>query len=136
MDKRENAYEGRWWGGIDGFVAISTDFHYDDNEGAVIKAGERIPVRFSVCPICEGRGGYVNPAIDSHGITGEEMDEFGDEFKEDYRSGVYNIVCGLCQGHSVVPVPTNNTHVNAIMATDRAIAEDNAVYAAEARMGA
>lgn len=136
MDKRENAYEGRWWDGIDGFVAISTDFHYDDNEGAVIKAGERIPVRFSVCPICEGRGEYVNPAIDSHGITGEEMAEFGDEFKEDYRSGVYDVRCEGCEGRSTIPVPTNKIHAHAIMATERSIAESNAWYAAETRMGA
>lgn len=59
--------------------------------------------RFAVCPTCEGRGTHVNPSIDAHGITAEEMDELGDDFREDYMGGVYDVACAECNGLRVVP---------------------------------
>jgi len=135
MDKRENAHEGRWWTRIEGFTAISRGSHYDRGENVVIKAGESVPVRFAVCTVCDGRGEYVNPAIDSHGLTRDDFDADPD-FYEDYRSGVYNIRCEGCEGRATVPVPTNEAHANAL-----SISADWKAYAlaerlAEARMGA
>lgn len=60
-------------------------------------------MKFAVCPRCEGRGSHVNPAIDGNGITGDEMDELGDDFREDYLSGVYDVACEECHGERVVP---------------------------------
>jgi hypothetical protein len=45
----------------------------------------------------------VNPSIDAHGIGAEEMDELGDDFREDYLSGVYDVRCAECGGERVVP---------------------------------
>jgi len=113
-DIRDYASEGRWWASIDGLTAISKDSHYDSDENIVIRESTKVPIRFEVCNICEGRGEYVNPAIDSHGITGEEMDELGEDFFDDYRSGIYNIPCGLCKSDRVVPVPTDASHARAL----------------------
>jgi hypothetical protein len=60
-------------------------------------------VRYAVCPRCEGRGSHVNPAVDGNGITAEEMDELGEDFREDYLSGVYDVRCEECGGNRVVP---------------------------------
>ena len=111
---RDTATEGRWWASIDGLTAISKDSHYDGDENVVISEGANIPIRFEVCTVCDGRGEYVNPSIDSHGITGDEMDELGYEFREDYRSGVYNVPCGLCEGSRVIPTPTDKSHTRAL----------------------
>jgi hypothetical protein len=135
MDIREYAHNGRWWTLINGFTATSEDSHYDSSENVVIKAGEAISVRFAVCHVCQGRGNYVNPAIDSHGLTRDDFDADPD-FYEDYRAGVYNIRCEGCEGRATIPVPTNETHILALRATAEGIDEVDAIYEAERRMGA
>ena len=105
------------------------------NENVVIKADEAISVSFVVCPVCQGRGNYVNPAIDSHGLTRDDFDADPD-FYEDYRSGVYNIRCEGCEGRTTIPVPTNETHILALRATQEDIDEVDAIYEAERRMSA
>lgn len=72
---------------------------YDD-DGQIIK----LPMHRIVCPSCDGEGKYVNPAIDGNGITGSEMAELGDDFREDYFSGFYDIQCEECHGRNVVDV--------------------------------
>lgn len=58
---------------------------------------------WEVCPRCHGEGKYVNPAIDGHGLTAEDIDQFGgDEFMEDYLGGTYDIECEVCHGRRVV----------------------------------
>tara|TARA_Y100001951_G_scaffold84454_1_gene73832 strand:+ start:746 stop:1153 length:408 start_codon:yes stop_codon:yes gene_type:complete len=135
MDIRDYAGAGRWWTLINGFTATSADSHYDSNENVVIKADEAISVRFVVCHVCQGRGNYVNPAIDSHGLTRDDFDADPD-FYEDYRAGVYNIRCEGCEGRATVPVPTHEAHILAIRATAEEEDEVNAIYEAERRMGA
>jgi len=96
MDFRDLAATlGQWWHSVDMRAMTAT------------WAGESVAVRFEVCGTCDGRGEYVNPSIDSHGIGREEMDELGEEFMDDYRSGMYNITCATCKGVRVVPVPTD-----------------------------
>lgn len=58
--------------------------------------------KFEVCPICQGEGKYVNPSIDSQGLSQEQMDELGDEFREDYLRGAYDVRCKCCNGDRVV----------------------------------
>lgn len=72
----------------------------------VTEDGEEIqlPTRYEVCGRCHGTGTHVNPAIDGHGISAEEMYELGDEFIEDYCRGVYDIRCEECHGERVVAV--------------------------------
>ena len=52
--------------------------------------------------MCQGRGQYINPSIDSHGLSSEDFDRDPD-FKDDYLSGVYNMTCELCGGRAVEP---------------------------------
>ena len=136
MDIRNTATEGRWWASINGLTATSKDPHYDSDENVVISEGMDIPIRFEVCNVCDGRGEYVNPSIDSHGITRDEMDDLGEDFFEDYRSGFYNIPCGLCKGDRVVPVPTDPSHARALNESARYDSEYNLEREMEMRMGA
>ncbi len=69
---------------------------YDLAPEAVNPDGELVvKVKWAVCPLCEGRGKHVNPSIDAHGISGEEMDQDPD-FREDYFSGAYDVQCDAC----------------------------------------
>lgn len=60
-------------------------------------------MKYAVCPRCRGEGSHVNPSVDGHGITAEEMDELGPEFLDDYMGGVYDVRCEQCHGDRVVP---------------------------------
>lgn len=53
--------------------------------------------KWMICPICRGEGHYVNPNIDSNGITREDFDEDPD-FQENYMSGAYDVTCATCGG--------------------------------------
>ena len=62
-----------------------------------------LPVRYEVCPTCEGKGHHVNPGIDAHGLTAEDLyDDPG--FAEDYYSGMYDQTCNECHGKRVIEV--------------------------------
>jgi hypothetical protein len=63
-----------------------------------------IPLRFEVCPVCDGKGKHVNPSIDSHGISADEFAEDPD-FARAYFRGRYDVPCNGCGGRRVVPMP-------------------------------
>jgi hypothetical protein len=92
MDIRNRASSLRWWDGVD-----------FKNESVMFR-GKSMDVTFVVCTTCRGRGAYVNPSIDSNGLTREDFEDDPD-FEEDYRSGVFDIECGHCEGHKVIPAP-------------------------------
>jgi len=70
-----------------------------DEEGCV-----DLPMKFVVCPTCRGKGSHVNPSIDAHGISAEEWDrDWGEEEREMYLSGGYDVPCYECDGRRVVP---------------------------------
>lgn len=56
--------------------------------------------KFRVCPICDGEGSYVNPAIDSDGLTSDDLADA--EFATAYFAGLYDKPCSCCQGRRVV----------------------------------
>ena len=62
-----------------------------------------VQLKFEVCDTCNGRGRYVNPSIDSHGLTREDFSEDPD-FTEGYFSGRYDVTCASCKGERVMPV--------------------------------
>jgi hypothetical protein len=70
----------------------------DDEEETVL-----FPATNIVCYTCNGTGKTVNPDIDGNGITQSEMDELGEDFREDYMSGVYDVQCRTCKGERVIP---------------------------------
>ena len=59
-----------------------------------------LPGRYVLCGACEGRGKHDHPAF-SNGITQEQFNEDPD-FREDYFSGRYDVVCRTCNGKRVV----------------------------------
>lgn len=63
--------------------------------------GITVPAKYEVCYRCEGRG--VHDCWEG-GMTGEEMEEQGPEFFEDYMNGVYSTKCTVCNGDRVVAV--------------------------------
>jgi hypothetical protein len=63
-----------------------------------------LPTKKEVCGRCHGEGKHVNPSIDGNGITGEEWSEWGDEERETYMSGGYDVTCEECDGANVVTV--------------------------------
>jgi hypothetical protein len=58
----------------------------------------KLHANWYICNRCEGDGTHSNPAIDGNGITQSEMEELGDDFREDYMSGKYDIECKSCHG--------------------------------------
>lgn len=64
----------------------------------------KFPATMIVCYTCQGTGKTVNPSIDGNGITASEMEELGEDFREDYLSGVYDVTCRTCHGKNVIAV--------------------------------
>lgn len=64
----------------------------------------QFPAKMIVCYTCDGSGTTVNPSIDGNGITASEMEELGDDFRDDYMRGVYDVQCRTCKGKNVVAV--------------------------------
>lgn len=56
--------------------------------------------KYVICPSCDGEGSYVNPAVDSQGLSAEDLAD--DDFREDYLGGVYDQRCSECRGLRVV----------------------------------
>jgi hypothetical protein len=69
-------------------------FEFENDEGEIIQ----VPGKWEICGRCDGYGTHVNPNVDGNGITQDEMEELGPEFKEDYMSGVYDVQCEECHG--------------------------------------
>ena len=119
MDFRDLAAAlGQWWDSV------------DMRSMTAMWAGESVEVVFAVCPTCDGRGQYVNPSIDSNGLSREDIDELGPEFMDDYLTGMYDITCETCRGRHIVPVPTDSQ----VLAELQESQEDAAMWARVNRM--
>lgn len=99
-----------------------------------------IPTTTASCPRCRGKGSHVNPAVDGNGLSQEDFDEAGPDFREDYMAGVYDVACHECNGARVILVPdraklTKEERV-AWYEQVRELAEMAAEEEAERRMGA
>ncbi len=60
-----------------------------------------LEMHYGVCPVCDGKGKHVNPAIDAGGLSEEMMED--EEFLDGYQNGVYDVTCNRCDGKKVVP---------------------------------
>jgi len=103
-----------------------------------------LPAHYEVCWRCRGKGTHDHPAF-SNGFTAEEMHEHGDDFREDYMAGVYDVTCMECRGKRVLLVPSRDAikegtaaHelLMALDSMEAAAAECEAEMAAERRAGA
>ena len=105
MDHRDVAAATRpWWkkGSIDERAMTLTAVVWDENADEIELEG--IPFTWTVCRTCDGKGKYVNPNIDRQGISPEEFMEDPDFFC-DYKRGLYDMPCAMCEGKRVMPVP-------------------------------
>lgn len=96
-----------------------------------------MPAVFEVCGRCRGTG-----SIDCfpNGVPEDYFHEDPD-FHEDYFNGVYDKSCTECNGMRVVPEPDPITDLDKTVLEAhhewlKDIADMNAIYAAERRMGA
>lgn len=105
MDRRdEEAQHGSWYKFFDKVRMTITVEIYGEDEDCDEKIEITFPAKFEVCTLCDGKGTHVNPSIDAHGITGSEMEELGDEFREDYFNGTYDESCYRCDSQRVEPL--------------------------------
>lgn len=133
MDRRDLASSKKWWDSLHGTTALLKDWSQEDAEGEpmVIK----VECEFEVCPTCNGRGSYVNPNIDRHGLTQEDFDE-DPEFFEEYQSGMYDLECGHCQGMRVIPIPLDKDMLKRIRQEEMEMEAYYAEVQAEINFGA
>ena len=80
---------------------MSYEVRFIGEKPCIFLDDEELPSRVVVCGMCGGKGCHVNPSIDGHGITLEEMDELGPEFFEDYMGGMFDVQCYRCHGKRV-----------------------------------
>lgn len=110
----------------------------ENNEGDLVELV--LPTKFELCPRCKGKGSHVNPAVDGSGLTQEDFDEGGPEFRDDYMAGVYDVACHECRGKRVVAVPDweRLTEAERILWKKHVQeeADDRATIEAEIRFGA
>lgn len=104
MDSRYLAQmSGNWYKSIDlENMKASVIINEDDEEYEI-----KVPIKFEVCPICNGKGKHIDPLIDAHGISAKEFED-DPNFYEEYRSGYYDVDCYKCGGRNVVPVVNKN----------------------------
>lgn len=91
--------EGDWFKSFNE-TAMTATLVYLDDEGDDVEVD--VPVKFGVCPTCDGKGTHVNPSIDCGGLSQEDFAE-DPEFAEDYFSGAHDVQCYQCGGKRVVP---------------------------------
>ncbi len=60
--------------------------------------------KWAICGCCEGHGKVDNPAF-SNGITSSEWEQWGDEDRASYLSGLYDVPCPDCRGSGKIKVP-------------------------------
>lgn len=79
------------------------EFTFENDDGEEI--GHEFPAKKEVCGRCLGEGKHTDPSIDGHGISQEEWaNEWDEESRENYFSGVYDVTCSVCNGLRVVDV--------------------------------
>lgn len=63
-----------------------------------------LPAKRVVCPACDGCGTELRGGLKGAVFTEDDMIEAGDEFREDYMNGAYDVACSHCKGRNVVLV--------------------------------
>ena len=85
-------------------VRMTYTFSREDEQGEEVFY--TLPVKWKVCPTCQGRGSHVNPSIDAGGISSEDpfwsedCDEYTGESR--YFRGDYDVTCYTCHGRTTV----------------------------------
>jgi len=111
-----------------------------DGEGWNVEV--ELPAHYEVCPRCGGEGRHTDPAVDGNGLDANDFAEDPD-FREDYFSGVYDVVCEECKGQKVVAAVDYDSltdeqkkQLESHYEYQRELHSVDAMMAAERRMGA
>ncbi len=77
--------------------------HSDPETDEWVEEDLEVPARWEICDRCSGHGTHTNPSIDGNGISAEEWyDEWDDDDRENYMTGVYDVRCeNRCDGGKV-----------------------------------
>jgi hypothetical protein len=131
-DFRVRAGECRTFKSINANRMLGTITVYgEDNEGD-FEEDREVPIKFDVCPTCDGKGSHVNPSIDCNGLTQEDFAEDPD-FAEEYIAGRYDVPCYGCNGQRVVAVIDEDRCAPETLKLVRDKQQADAEYAAERR---
>lgn len=119
------------------FYRAEYDYPSREDMGTYEEFTVRCPAKAGVCPVCQGKGKFVDPSIDSQGLTREDFEEDPD-FKEDYLGGKYDKTCTTCNGRRVILVPADEDSVCArrLREKQNEQAELRSEQMSERRMGA
>jgi hypothetical protein len=102
-DSRVQGSHRRWWKTLEASRLRATITVYGEDAEGDFEEDREVPVKFEVCPTCDGKGSHVNPSVDCDGLTAEDFAEDPD-FLDEYVSGRYDVPCYECHGERVVPV--------------------------------
>jgi len=61
-----------------------------------------LPMKWAVCPVCDGKGSHVNPSIDAGGLSDDYWRDDPD-FYADYMGGTFDVSCNRCNGRTTIP---------------------------------
>lgn len=95
-----------------------------------------IPARWEICPACQGRKQVPLQGI---AFTESDIEEAGDNFRQDYFGGFYDQPCTECKGEGLVAVPDEDRatpeQLAGYLAVERARYEYDAERRAEIAFG-
>jgi len=128
--KDPRTHASKWYLEFDQASMTATVLLY--NEEMDQEEQVEVPVSFQVCNLCDGKGTYVNPSIDSGGLSREDFED-DDDFYHDYRGGLHDVTCSMCGGERVVPVLSPDADPEISKQINNKIADD-AAYARECAM--
>lgn len=77
---------------------------------------------WKVCGTCNGKGTHVNPSIDAHGLSNEDLDE-DPYFREQYTSGMYDETCFECGGRTTVLEISEHSKKADLKATEKFLSD-------------
>lgn len=129
MDYRVRAaLTAKWYDQLDENNSTATVLIYDDSGEEMLIT---VPFYYNRCDTCDGSGSYVNPSIDSGGITQDDWDDWSHEEQDYYFSGGYDICCATCSGSGEVPEPDTEKATPEQMKLVEAKIKENYLYALE-----
>lgn len=105
----------------------------EDEDGEEVT--HTVPIKFEVCPTCDGKGTHTNPSIDCNGLSRDDLYEDPD-FAEDYFSGRYDVPCYECGGERVVAECADEAVLAKLQKKWEEDAYFDRIQEAERRMGA
>lgn len=122
---------GRWYDQL--LPGMKATVILEDENGDEVT--HTVPIKFEVCPTCDGRGKHANPSVDCNGLSADDFAEDPD-FAEDYVSGRYDVSCYECGGRNVVPVCADEKVSELLREKAEEDAYFRSIQEAERRMGA